>query len=213
MRLSLLRPVYFLSALAFCTSIALAQEAETPQAPPTTEPPMTMVRMAQIIRAIDPEAQAAGNAIQFVIDDIPLFVVADPVADRMRAMVPIRSADGLAADELMRLMQANFDTALDARYAVAQGRLWGVFIHPLSPLEKDQLLSAFVQTINVARTYGQTYSGGALSYGGGDSIEDLILPAIAGVSSIDNIYTLCTRLHIYGRRNFQRLCVKNRSFS
>jgi len=133
------------------------------------EPPMTLLRMAEIIRAIDPEAQPAGNAIQFTIDDIPIIVIADPRADRMRAMVPIRSAEGLDASELMRLMQANFDSALDARYAVAQGRLWGVFIHPLSPLEKDQLLSAFVQTINVARTYGQTYSGGATVFGGGDS--------------------------------------------
>ncbi|WP_223274908.1 hypothetical protein [Tateyamaria sp. syn59] len=145
----------------------LPDAQELPQAP--IEPPMTLLRMAEIIRAIDPEAQPAGNAIQFTIDDIPIVVIADPVADRMRAMVPIRSADGLDASELMRLMQANFDSALDARYAVAQGRLWGVFIHPLSPLEKDQLLSAFVQTINVARTYGQTYSGGATVFGGGDS--------------------------------------------
>ncbi|WP_299045865.1 hypothetical protein [uncultured Tateyamaria sp.] len=143
-------------------------DAETlPQA--RLEPPMTLLRMAEIIRAIDPEAQPAGNAIQFTLDDIPIIVIADPVADRMRAMVPIRSADGISAEELMRLMQANFDSALDARYAVAQGRLWGVYIHPLSPLEKDQLLSAFVQTINVARTYGQTYSGGATVFGGGDS--------------------------------------------
>ena len=68
----------------------------------------------------------------------------------------------------MRLMQANFDSALDARYAVAQGRLWGVFIHPLSPLERDQFLSGIAQTINLARTYGQTYSGGANVFGGGD---------------------------------------------
>ncbi|MFL4468343.1 hypothetical protein ACERZ8_00095 [Tateyamaria armeniaca] len=156
------------AAFLSCATLATAQENETPDA---LEPPMTMVRMAEIIRAIDPEAQAAGNAIQFIIDDIPIVVIADPGANRMRAMVPIRSAEGLAADELMRLMQANFDTALDARYAVAQGRLWGVFIHPLSSLEKDQLLSAFIQTINVARTYGQTYSGGALSFGGGDSNE------------------------------------------
>ena len=52
-------------------------------------------------------------------------MIADPRADRMRAMVPIRSADALEQDELLRLMQANFDSALDARYAVAQGRLWG----------------------------------------------------------------------------------------
>ncbi|WP_415921582.1 hypothetical protein [Tateyamaria sp. SN6-1] len=160
-------------ALALLIALATplsAQNTPAPEAPTIeAEPPMTMVRMAEIIRAIDPEARPAGNSIQFVIDDIPLVVIADPVADRMRAMVPIRSAAGLSQDELMRLMQANFDSALDARYAVAQGRLWGVFIHPLSPLEREQLLSAFVQTINVARTYGQTYSGGATVFGGGDS--------------------------------------------
>ncbi|WP_299281173.1 hypothetical protein [uncultured Tateyamaria sp.] len=165
--------VLLIAALIGAGSHGLSQ-TETPEAPPpepevVLEPPMTMARMAEIIQAIDPEASAAGNAIQFTLDDIPVIVIADPRANRMRAMVPIRSAEGLAADELMRLMQANFDSALDARYAVAQGRLWGVFIHPLSSLEKDQLLSAFIQTINVARTYGQTYSGGATVFGGGDS--------------------------------------------
>ena len=156
--------------IALAAPLAAQETPDGPQVPDVAvEPPMTMLRLAQIIRAIDPEAQAAGNAIQFTLDDIPLVVVADPTADRMRAMVPIRSAAGLTSDELMRLMQANFDSALDARYAVAQGRLWGVFIHPLSPLEKDQLLSALVQTINVARTYGQSYSGGAITFGGGDS--------------------------------------------
>lgn len=183
MQHALLSRLLLLGVLATSANFAFAQEAEAPDAETpngpeaTLEPPMTLLRMAEIIRAIDPEAVASGNLIQFIIDDIPIVVVADPLANRMRAMVPIRSADGLAADELMRLMQANFDTALDARYAVAQGRVWGVFIHPLSSLEKDQLLSAFIQTINVARTYGQTYSGGAVTYGGGDSngiYEDLL---------------------------------------
>ncbi|MEP5031736.1 MAG: hypothetical protein ABJR02_13785, partial [Marinomonas sp.] len=98
-----------------------------------------------------------------------VMIVADGAADRMRAMVPIASADGLSAQDLLRVMQANFDTALDARYAIANGRLWGVYIHPLSPLQKDQLISALVQTVNVARSYGQTYSGGAQVFGGGDS--------------------------------------------
>lgn len=131
--------------------------------------PMTFERLTEIIQVIDPEARRNGPAMEFTIQDIPVIVIADPRADRMRAMVPIRSADGLEADELMRLMQANFDSALDARYAVAQGRLWGVFIHPLSPLEHDQLLSGLAQTVNVALSYGQTYSGGASVFGGGDS--------------------------------------------
>lgn len=130
---------------------------------------MTLQRIAQIILSIDPDMQVRGPTLEFTLDDIPIILIADASADRMRAMVPIASADGLSPDELMRLMQANFDSALDARYAVAQGRLWGVFIHPLSPLEKDQLLSGLIQTINVARTYGQSYSGGAQVFGGGDS--------------------------------------------
>ena len=156
-------------ALVLAGTIAHAQQGDTPAPEPLTEPPMTLERLATIILNIDEAAQLRGAAIEFTIQDIPVIVVADPRADRMRAMVPIRSSDGLEPEELMRLMQANFDSALDARYAVARGRLWGVFIHPPSPLEQDQFLSALAQTVNVARTYGQTYSGGAQVFGGGDS--------------------------------------------
>lgn len=135
----------------------------------TREPDMTLPRLAEILVAIDDDARLNGNVMELTIDDVPVLIVADPIADRMRAMVPIRAADGLDPDELMRLMQANFDTALDARYAVARGRLWGVFIHPLSPLKKDQLLSGLAQTVGVAQTYGSLYSGGANVFGGGDS--------------------------------------------
>ena len=143
---------------------ALRAQAEAP-----SETGMTMARLAEILMAIDEETRAQGNVMELTIDDVPVLVIADPVADRMRAMVPIRAADGLDPEELMRLMQANFDSALDARYAVARGRLWGVFIHPLSPLEKDQLLSGLAQTVGVAQTYGTLYSGGASVFGGGDS--------------------------------------------
>lgn len=130
---------------------------------------MTLERMGAIVQAIDPEAQVFATGFQLTIEDIPVIIVSDPAADRMRAMVPIRSAQGLEPGELMRLMQANFDTALDARYAVANGRLWGAFIHPLSPLEREQFISALIQTVNLARTYGTLYSGGAQTFGGGDS--------------------------------------------
>jgi hypothetical protein len=160
----LLRP------LTLCAILLLAPMAGAQQTPtPPSEPDMTLERMGAIIAALDPEAVQRGAGFEFTIDDIPVLVITDPGADRMRAMVPIRAADGLEPEELMRLMQANFDTALDARYAVAQGRLWGVYIHPLSPLRRDQFISGIAQTVNVARSYGQTYSGGAEVFGGGDS--------------------------------------------
>ncbi|WP_432816743.1 hypothetical protein [Sulfitobacter sp. JB4-11] len=157
-----------LSPLA-ATAQSAPAEAPPEQALPEAEGPMTMARLAEIVMALDPDARAQGPAIEFTLDDIPIIVIADPRADRMRAMVPIASAEGLSEADLMRMMQANFDSALDARYAVANGRLWGVFIHPLSPLEKDQFLSGLVQTVTVARTYGTAYSSGAQIFGGGDT--------------------------------------------
>lgn len=145
------------------------------------EPHMTLPRMAQIVLALDPDARVAGPGFEFVIDDIPVLIVTDVGANRMRAMVPIRSAEGMTPAEMQRVMQANFDSALDARYAVAQGRLWGVFLHPFKELERDQLISGLAQTVNVAKTYGTLYSSGAGQFGAGDSgnlqrelIEDLL---------------------------------------
>lgn len=166
----ILRTLCVVAILA--VSSAQAQENPVPENPDVSNTmPMTMQRLGEIILKIDPDARPAGSSIALSILDIPIIVVADARADRMRAMVPIRSAEGLEKDELLRLMQANFDSALDARYAVAQGRLWAVFIHPLSVLEDDEFLLGLAQTINIARTYGQTYSGGANVYGGGDSNE------------------------------------------
>ncbi|MEP6065254.1 MAG: hypothetical protein ABJ246_05415 [Paracoccaceae bacterium] len=163
-------------ALVIAGSVTWAQDTsnqdnqETEVVPEVqTEEPMTVERLGQIVQAVDPEAVLRGTAMELTIEDIPIIVITDPVANRMRAMVPIRSADGLTAEEMMRLMQANFDSALDARYAVARGRLWGVFIHPLAELEREQFLSALIQTVNLARTYGGAYSGGAMTFGGGDS--------------------------------------------
>lgn len=165
-------------ALAFVVCAATVSAQETVPVPDeavpnvgeqANEPPMTMGRLAEIVQALDPDVIARGPALEFTLDDIPVIVIADARADRMRAMVPIASVEGLTDEDLLRMMQANFDAALDARYAIANGRLWGVFIHPLSPLEKDQFLSGLVQTITVAKTYGTGYTGGAAIFGGGDS--------------------------------------------
>ena len=144
----------------FVPAAAQAQEAE---------PHMTIGRMAQIVLALDPDAAVAGPGFSFTVDNIPVLIVTDVGANRMRAMVPIRSADTMTAEEMQRVMQANFDSALDARYAIAQERLWGVFIHPFKELERDQLISGIAQTVNIAKTYGSLYTGGATQFGGGDS--------------------------------------------
>ena len=160
-----------LRMLALTFSLTLAIVSPVLAQEPRPEGPMTPARMADILKALDPDTQQQGTGFQMTLGDVPVLIITDPLADRMRAMVPIRAAEGMSAEDLQRVMQANFDTALDARYAIARGRLWATYIHPLSPLEKDQLISALGQTVNIALTYGTAYTGGALSFGGGDSAD------------------------------------------
>ena len=93
--------------------------------------------------------------------------------DRMRILSPVSKAADIPADLLKRLMQANFDTALDARYAIARDVVWATYIHPLSTLHDRQFISAIGQTVNLALTFGTTFSSGAMNFGGGDS-RDII---------------------------------------
>lgn len=170
----MIRYTVLLTTLLFSASFGLAQATETtPEASPDAQQApvsgMTLPQLWDIVRSVDAGAKISPTQAQLTLQDVPILVVTDPIADRMRAMVPIASAAGLMPEDLMRMMQANFDTALDARYAVARGRLWGVFIHPLSPLTREQFLSGLIQTVNIARTYGAAYSGGAIQFGGGDT--------------------------------------------
>lgn len=132
---------------------------------------LTLERLGEMIAGLDPEAQSNGAFWQLTVEDVPVIVVADATHDRMRAMVPIRSAEGLTTEDLQRAMQANFDAVLDARYAIAQGRLWSAFIHPLEALEEREFLSGLGQVVVAAMTYGSSYTSGALTFGGGDSVE------------------------------------------
>ena len=185
--------------IALCLTLlpftAMAQETAPDDAPDATqestpvdpapevvlEPPMTLETLNDIIMALDPEAKSDGRIWQLKVGETAVLVVTDEAADRMRAMSPVRNADELSPEDLTRMMQANFDSALDARYAIAQGILWATFIHPLSPLEKNEFISGLGQTVNLAQSYGTLYSGGGLQFGGGDSgaiqrqlIEDLL---------------------------------------
>ena len=66
-------------------------------------------------------------------------------------------------------MQANFDTALDARYAIAKDTLWSAFIHPLHSLDDEAFLLGLGQVVNLVNTFGSSYTSGLLIFRGGDS--------------------------------------------
>ena len=133
---------------------------------------MTLDHMGEIVQRIAPDAKRQNGSWRFNIEGYQVTIFTDVKADRMRIIVPVESVENITSERLYRLMQANFDSALDARYSIAQNILWSAFIHPLGALEDEEFISGLGQAINLAETYGTAYSSGALVFGGGDS-QDL----------------------------------------
>lgn len=150
---------------------AAAQENGADGDAADTAGPMTGERLGAIVRTLDPNAEGSPNGYDLVIGERPVTIIFDETADRMRILTPIAPADPAGEALLTRMMQANFDAVLDARYAIAQDVIWSVYIHPLSPLTDKQALSGLAQTVTAAETFGTTFSSGALVFGGGDSSD------------------------------------------
>ncbi len=129
-------------------------------------------RLHELIVRVAPEAEGQPGYWRFQLEQIPVTVVTDEKHDRMRILVPIAQTSDLDQAQLYRILQANFDSALDARYAIAKDILWGAFIHPLAALDDEQFLSGLGQTLNLALTFGGSYSSGALVFQGGDAAQE-----------------------------------------
>ena len=169
---------------------APAEQAEPDTSPESGDTPLTVtaaIELLSIVTMIDEDAEITGNGANFSVDDTPVRLVFDVNADRMRLFTRVASSDDLSGAQLERLMQANFDTALDARYAIAGGQVWSTFMHPLISLTEEDFVSAIAQTVTLVRTYGTTFSSGALSFGAGDSnaeIQKLLESLIQGETDI-----------------------------
>ena len=130
---------------------------------------MSNQRLGELIKRIDASAQGKPGFWRFIVEGREVSVITSEKANRMRIIVPIAPATKLSNEKLIRMMQANFDSALDARYSIAKDIIWGAFIHPLQELKDEEFLSGVGQAVNLALTYGEAYSSGALIFGGGDS--------------------------------------------
>ena len=96
--------------------------------------------------------------------DVPVFVFSDDEHDRMRLMAPIGVVEELDPDLLHVLLQANYDRALDARYAMRNRELWSVVVHPLATLATDDLPSMFEQVVLLVKNTGTTFASTELVF-------------------------------------------------
>lgn len=136
---------------------------------------MSDARVEALLKQLDSPVSGGHGKWTLTLFDREVVVVAHEAAGRIRIMTPILTVpdEGLSDALMKRLLQANFDSALDARYTVADSILWGVSIHPLNPLSDQQFFGAIRQVISMAETFGQTFSSGGPLFGDGDSHDEL----------------------------------------
>jgi hypothetical protein len=125
---------------------------------------MTNDKLEKIIYVIADSLRGDTGNWQFMIKERMLVCITDEKNNRMRIMSPIIEQKKLAYIDMLKLMEANFHTALDVKYAISDDLLWSVYIHPLKELSKEELLSAINQVYAAAITYGTTYNSTGLTF-------------------------------------------------
>ena len=126
---------------------------------------MTPERMGSIIYEVGTDVEVGPNFWQFQVEGIFLMCIYDTTYDRMRIISPIIETDKMTIAQQYSMLQANFHSALDARYAISEGVVYSAFVHPLSSLRATDFESAILQVAVLGATFGTEYTSGALSYG------------------------------------------------
>lgn len=128
---------------------------------------MNNARLDSLVREVaDKIHDGQPGYWKFEYKDRVLIIMTDESHNRMRIITPVVEVAELS-DEIWPLcMSANFDRALDARYAVSGDYLWSVFIHPLKQLEDGQVLDGMDQVATLADNFGTSFSSSDLFFGG-----------------------------------------------
>ena len=97
-----------------------------------------------------------------------LMVITDQKNNRMRIISPIIEEKDLKTIHYTQILKAQFDRALDVKYALYNKVLWSVFAHPLKELTSKQVRDALKQVFNAAQNFGGSYQSTDLIFGSGD---------------------------------------------
>ena len=125
---------------------------------------MTTQAMGKLLDSYLTELEGQPGFWRGVRNEVPVFVFSDDEHDRMRIMSPIGVVEELESDLLHVLLQANYDRALDARYAMRGNELWSVVVHPLATLTTDDLPAMFDQVTLLVKNTGSTFASTELVF-------------------------------------------------
>lgn len=132
---------------------------------------MNNEKLEEIYTSTSDSIQGRLGAWQFAIKDVQLISLTDESHNRMRIISPITESKTLSEEILKAAMLANFHSALDVKYAISDGVLWSVFIHPLKELSEEQVIDAIGQVYNANVNFGTTFASTSLIFPGRSAEE------------------------------------------
>lgn len=123
-------------------------------------------KLQTLVESLSQDVEGEPGSWSFTVAARQVVVITDEAADRMRIMSPVVEDTELPAEQARTLLEANFDRALDARYAVSRGYVWSAFIHPLSALTEEEFVDGVRQVVTLAENYGTSYTSTDLVFQG-----------------------------------------------
>jgi len=121
-------------------------------------------KLQEIYISTSDSIQGDKGAWKFFIKDVQFVSFTDTNHNRMRIISPITDSNSLDDELIKAALVANFHTALDVKYAVSEGVLWAVFIHPLKELSEHQVRDAISQVYHANVNFGTTFASTSLSF-------------------------------------------------
>lgn len=128
---------------------------------------MTTSAISKILDSYLTELEGEDGFWRGMREDVQIFVLSDDAHDRMRIMAPIGELKQLDPEVLQELLEANYDRALDAKYALRGKEVWSVSVHPLATLAPDDFASFIDQVVRLVKNTGSTYASTDLVFGAG----------------------------------------------
>lgn len=133
---------------------------------------MDNTRLDSIFHTVLDTVTGAPGRWELTLAETKMLCLTDEAHDRMRIITPVRLLEEATSQEVLSCLEANFHTALDVKYAIADGMIWVAFIHPLSPLQDGQLIDALAQVRSAAVTYGTIYTSTDLVFPKQKDVEE-----------------------------------------
>ncbi len=111
-------------------------------------------RYCGVAERVQKEVHEPNAVWTTVISGFPVLIRTQESANRMRIMAAIAEATEIGKEDLYRLLEANYHSTWDVRYAIANGAVVSVFMHPLAELSREHFARALFQVVRCAETFG-----------------------------------------------------------